>query len=649
MFKLSRSNHVNFASIFKKGKNILNELPAVKSRRRWQKINNFLKYLSIALILLCGIIIIFFSVHFVNVNLILSRYLAGHKNVVNAVLLLRSGDHEQALRLAKFAANDFGESLDIAEEYSDNYLVKRTGFFSGQLNDLFYLLGAGELMAQAVEGAADYQAILEEALGDEKLFGTEAVIERADILKRIHSFEPDLNGIRANIDLALSKLDKIEFIGILWLIRDKTPVLGERLREIRDYIDRAALASGIIPPLLGYPEEARYLLVFEDTGELWPTGGRMKNFGVLRIKNGEIIDLKTYGVEEFSALTHSETPISAPESLKSYRQDGPWTIKDANWSLDWPSASGQIIDFVGNNKYLRDLGFNGAIAVMPQFLSDLLVLHGPVKINDREYDKSDVALLFNRENSYDIGPLIMSLRKSIGNGSLAEIKEAYDITIENLEKKNILVNFFKEELEQAVAGNNWAGAIQKNASSDYLAVIDTNMGVVSDEVMNRGIDYRVEEREKGLYADLYINYAHNGSEGEYEGLVQVFVPLGSRFTEFTGLEDGTIVTRQESNSCGGGFDKMVLAGLFRVKPEEIRQVHLSYKLPSMFDLEPGGYYTLRIQKQPGNDTRQLTVDVNLLNKVKSYKPTGYDSYREGDGRIKWQMDFDADRIFFVGL
>ncbi|MFH0891977.1 MAG: DUF4012 domain-containing protein [Candidatus Falkowbacteria bacterium] len=649
MFKLSGSNHVNFASIFKKGKNILNELPAVKRLNRWQKINNFLKYLSIALILLCAIVLIFFSVHFVNVNLILSRYLTGHKNAVNAALLLGNGDHEQAFRLAKFAANDFSESLEIAEEYSGSYLVKKTRFFSGQLNDLFYLLGAGELMARAIEGAADYQAILGEALGDQKLFSTSAVIERTDILQRIHSFEPDLNGIRANIDLALSKLEKIEFIGVLWLIKDKTADLEVRLKEVRDYIDRAARVSGTIPPLLGYPEEARYLLVFEDTGELWPTGGRMKNFGVLRIKNGEIIDLKTYGVEEFSALTDSQTPVSAPESLKLYRQNGPWTIKDANWSLDWPSASGQIIDFVGNNKYLRDLGFTGAIAVMPQFLSDLLTLNGPIKINDREYDESDMALLFNRENSYDIGPLVVSLRKSIGNGSLAGIKEAYDITIENLEKKNILVNFFKEELGRAVASNNWDGAIQKNASSDYLAVVDTNLGDVGDLVMNRGIEYRVEEKEKGLYADLYLNYAHNGSEGEYEGLVQVFVPLGSRFTEFTGLEDGTVVTRQESNSCGGGFDKMVLAGLFRVKPGEIKQVHLSYKLPSFFNLEPGGYYTLRIQKQPGNHTRQLTVDVNLLNKVKSYKPTGYDSYREGDGRIKWQMEFDADRIFFVGL
>src|SRR3989339_20977 len=213
MFKLSRSNHINFAWIFKKRKNIFSEIPGVKNRRRWQRINSFLKYSSIVLIILCLAVFIFFSVHFVNLKFIYDSYISGERNLISAGLLLRDGNYKKAKSLAKFAESDFSSSLETAEKYADNYLIKQSDFFSAQFNDVVYLLGAGELLSRAIGKVAEYEDVLSVVARQPGVFNNAEAGKK--ILSRIYQSEPELYGIGANIELAVLKIHNIKFVGVL--------------------------------------------------------------------------------------------------------------------------------------------------------------------------------------------------------------------------------------------------------------------------------------------------------------------------------------------------------------------------------------------------------------------------------------------------
>jgi len=187
----------------------------------------------------------------------------------------------------------------------------------------------------------------------------------------------------------------------------------------------------------------------------------------------------------------------------------------------------------------------------------------------------------------------------------------------------------------------------KNTNGDYLMVVDANLtGLKMDQAVNRSIDYRLEQSYNGLFGKLKVIYAHRGGADEkaasYKTYTRVYLPLGSELIKAEGLSQGQAeVTNELGKTCFGAF--------ISIEPGKIGSLYFEYKLPYETSQLTGlGAYELLIQKQPGNDIKELTVDLRFINPVKSYDPTGFNVIRLNN-QIKWQTDLKTDREFKVNF
>ncbi|PJF46515.1 MAG: hypothetical protein CUN48_13405 [Candidatus Thermofonsia Clade 3 bacterium] len=161
-------------------------------------------------------------------------------------------------------------------------------------------------------------------------------------------------------------------------------------------------------------------------------------------------------------------------------------------------------------------------------------------------------------------------------------------------------------------------------NSDFLAVVDTNMGYnKADAAIQRSLDYRVEWPEEAgepARATLTLTYTHT-VDGEdpgcdltprygdsyadliercYFDYVRIYAPRGSELIEATGVEPDSVETHR------GERRTQVFTGYFILPPGEQHTVTFTYALPPT--LTPDAY-RLVLQRQSGTQPLPITITV----------------------------------------
>jgi len=358
--------------------------------------------------------------------------------------------------------------------------------------------------------------------------------------------------------------------------------------------------------------------------------------------------------------------IVPPAPIKEYLVDK-WYLRDANWSPDWPTTAEKIIWFYDKEDALLPTAnkinnfngkFDGVIALTPNVVSDLIAIVGPIVVNNTEYNKDNFQdlLQYKVEREYlqlgvpawqrkeVIGDIFKKLKEEVFDLSFNDWLAVKEVFESNLLEKNILVYFTDDQLADEAKNLGWTGEI-KNVDGDYLMVVDANLGALkTDAVMNKSINYKLEQTANGFLAKLRINYAHRGGfdwrTTRYRTYTRVYVPLGSKLikAEFDDDKNKKIDVMAELSKTSFGTWLVI-------EPGEVGSMYFEYRLPT--NLVSSDDYNLYIQKQPGNNTDNLTVDLGFKNKVKSYNPTGFSATRETSKRIKWETDLNNDKAFKI--
>ncbi|MBU4256842.1 hypothetical protein KJ586_03445 [Patescibacteria group bacterium] len=203
-----------------------------------------------------------------------------------------------------------------------------------------------------------------------------------------------------------------------------------------------------------------------------------------------------------------------------------------------------------------------------------------------------------------------------------------------------------KELAPSGRAAQYAGAI-----NDYLMIAEDSPA--DGESISRGINYKVEEAAGGFFSKLRVNYTHHGKPGqktaEYKTYIRVFAPLGSRLIKAERVSASLGETAAlEQTETKNESDKTSFGAFINVKPGEIGGLYFEYKLPENFNkLTENRRYELYIQKQSGNNAGELNVDLNFINDVQSYNPTGFYAEQIGDNRIRWESDLGMDKRYVV--
>lgn len=620
----------------------------------WLTVWSVLKYFLLAAIAVIVIVLILLASAYSNLSEAAVQGLAGKKALSASVYASQSQAWDEALRQANEAQTDFSKALAAINASRSNSVIRNINLVRTQINDLEYLLKTAEILTRSLQRIIPIAQELSriQSGSGRRNFNDLAPADKVKFLQLIYQSEPELNGLRANINIAILNLDKIHKIGILWPLYGQISNIKSELTDVSSLMKTASPLIKLLPALAGYPEASRFLLIMQNSDELRPSGGFIGVYGILEIKDGEIISLTTddsYHLD-MPASQSAKWNLEPPAELKKYLAVEKWYLRDANWFADWSQSAKKVEEiYSGENAALGQVQapFTGVIAITPDFVADLIDLVGPITVRDVTYksDNFQPLLQYNVEVAYKDKNISQWDRKDIVNELMdqlktklltlpaADWKKLFSVTQEKIASKSLqlyLKNSAWENLVQILGAD---GQIAK-AAGDYLMVVDANLGALkSDAVVKKNIAYSLSADGSGLQATLKLGYSHEGGfdwrTTRYRSYTKVYVPRGSKLVSLQGIDEST---RDLSVSDEPYLDKTSFNFFFTVEPGSDKEITLVYRLPDFIKRQfESGQYQLLVQKQSGQ--RNIGLNIKL-------QP------RQGQ-KAEWKTELSSDKIFSI--
>ena len=573
--------------------------------------------------------------------------LAGKSDITNAIYSLQEKNWEESISRAESAGNNFNEALDNVSLIKESFLIKKIPFFSRQADDLEYLLKTTEILSRSLSRASLLAKSFAE-INTRDSFAALSQTEKEKVLKLAYESEPELNGLKANLQIALLNMDKIHRIGILWPIYEEISEYKLQLEEGISLLENLGPLSKVMLSLGGYPEESNLLIILQNNDELRPSGGFIGTFGLATIKNGEILNLTTSDSYHLDMPAVGKWQKEPPKPIKKYLDVENWYLRDANWSPDWPTSAKQIQEiFTGESLAIgqNPPNFSAIVAINPDLIANLLTLIGPIEIENEVYtaDNFQELLQYNVEVAYKdkgisswdrkdvINDLLEELKTRLFNLNLKDWPRLIAIFNKDIAEKNIQIYFNNENLK-FLSDNLGASGEVKKTDSDFLMVVDANLAAFkSDSVVKKEISYQLKNTSSKSEAELTLFYNHEGGfdwrTTRYRSYTRIYLPLGSRLISKNGFEKNTNDWLIEDDN---ELNKTVFSFFFSLEPGTNRSFNIKYQLPERIKNQlADGSYRLLVQKQSGRRTEKLNIDFNL----------------QGEENIKWSGDLLSDKLF----
>ena len=323
----------------------------------------------------------------------------------------------------------------------------------------------------------------------------------------------------------------------------------------------------------------------------------------------------------------------APDEILTYHKGvNRFFIRDSNLSPDFVESMKLFNSLYKNSS--QAVEYDGVIALDSKVLVDMLKIYGDteaggVLFSAKEDERCDCPqVLYTLFDIVDrpvnyikedrkgiLGQLMfVLLQKALGFSPSKYWGTLSQTMYRNLEEKHILLNFIDKDLQGAAERINFAGRITQ-FQEDYLHVNNVNFaGAKSNLFVQESIETNTAKKSGKIMREVKVTfknpYPHSDCNLERGGLclnatlrnwIRVYVPEGSELVEFKGSER-KVQTYED-------LGKTVFEGFLTVQPLGQSEVTITYTLPGNIDTNE---YRIMIQKQPGQQTQKLTV--NILNK-----------------------------------
>jgi hypothetical protein len=364
----------------------------------------------------------------------------------------------------------------------------------------------------------------------------------------------------------------------------------------------------------------RYILVFQNSDELRPTGGFMGSFAEIDIKDGKIIKMELPAGGSYDLQGQLNEFIEPPTPLLMTNKR--WEFQDANWFPDFPASAEKILWFY---RHAGRGSVDGVIAINSSVLTRLLSIMGPITDEKRQITLDAASAIPTLQTVVEEGPeKIQNKPKQILSDLapqfieyLKQLQPAQLMPVlvnlkDALDQKEIQAYFIDQPSQEHVKSFGWSGQILPTTNQqDYLMVVNTNIqGQKSDAKIKQTIHHQALVQDDGSVIDhVFITREHTGIKGEkFYGAanisyLRVYVPQDSELIEAAGFQwpaepnfrapdswakkdpslsfasaetkidpiSGTYITPE--------FGKTSFGNWVITEPGETTQIHLAYKLP----------------------------------------------------------------------
>ncbi|MCX6807809.1 MAG: DUF4012 domain-containing protein [Patescibacteria group bacterium] len=547
----------------------------------------------------------------------------------------------------KIVQSEAKATLDTLDNFARNPDLKQTSSvlsaISGRLDNIEANLREIGMLPNYFANYSFFQAgndllVFSRHIGNA---GTKAValldilskISVGDLLDDSEETDPDLAAISKLLDEIYEEIsisaDAISRVDPLLLpskYSDQIRSIKDKLPQIMTALNEAKSMSGTLLRLLGLDRPMRYLLIFQNSGEIRATGGFIGSLAILDASHGKI-KITPADVYDYDGQLQSD--ILPPPGIDKVAKK--FQIRDANYWPDFPTSAQMIA-----NLFEKAGGptVDGVIAFTDTILGDLLAISGPIKLPEfkatfsaKDYYFPLVKLIENKEAGLTTPKKVLfDLIDKIKDAIISRNawRELADVGLRAISEKKIQV-YISDDLEATAVLHSLSLDGQQYIPSekeDYLHISRTNIGGnKSDRLITEKISQSTQIGSDGLITDtLTVTRTHNWNSDiereirrkfqiyqDYDWLeplidilgratnhtyFRVYVPLGSELKHIDGLDLNQVQTSQDGSWTIFSFETKLQAG-------EFERWTLQYSLPFKIEERDGEIWRYSFEQQAG--------------------------------------------------
>jgi len=357
-------------------------------------------------------------------------------------------------------------------------------------------------------------------------------------------------------------------------------------------------------------QDGNYLILFQNSDELRPTGGFIGSFGLLKIKDKKVANfqIETNIYQKDDTFTKNYY-IPQPDVIEEWRPNNSWNLRDSNWKADFSEAS-QDIKWFFESQYNQSI--DGIIAINSNLLPEILRITGPIE--SEEYGTLNADNILTQvqteveENYYKSAEglkenqpkmIIAKIFPDIATQAKSKKIQTAKLFLSALDKKNILF-YFNDQREKLVNSENWGGAIVQTADN-FLYINNANLGGgKSSRQVAQNVQYTLNQNNLNLKIERTLsNRSDNFPIDRNANYTRVFLPMGAKLDSATLA--GEDIAKSVKQEIDGG--KNSFGFWFITNPNQTKSLEMNFVLPS-------GYDDLYLQKQPGATGEKYKIDIN---------------------------------------
>jgi|GEM_PF-589232 nucleoside-diphosphate-sugar epimerase len=486
-----------------------------------------------------------------------------------------------------------------------------------------------------------------------------------------------LKRIQINLDQAYSELSFVEseLQSGQELELDLTASLAQKFQSLtgdlpvyRQKINQVRSILPLVPSFIAEDSKKTYLLLFQNSAELRPTGGFIGSYGLLTFEKGKLLD---FNVEDiYSADGQLKGYVEPPEPIKEFLGQNTWYFRDSNWDPDFPVSAQRAEWFLQKT---TNRSVDGVIAINLPAVKELLKASGTINLSD--YNEQVTAdNLFERAEYHSeidffpgstqkkdfLGALTREIYSKIENSSASDLLKFVKSFETSLAQKQILLYFHDPESQKLLLEQNWAGSIFSPTltnpdnhpnTNDYSYFVDANLGInKANYFLKRKLQHQLsilKNKEVLVVSTLTFNNqspADAWPGGIYRSYLRDYLPIDSTLISVKVGDDKLDIDTQVDRTTAN--EKAVIGFPVTVPVKNSVDVIITYRLAKPLELTQNqGRLNMIIPKQPGivNDLIEVIVNYPSYLTVASVYPQALSSPQV----VTFQSDMTTDRIFTV--
>lgn len=409
----------------------------------------------------------------------------------------------------------------------------------------------------------------------------------------------------------------------------------ERLQNLRKLLSSGQRFEAMIPDLAGVNRRRSYLLLVQNPLELRATGGYLGAVAVAVFDKGRLASVEVYDPYKLDDILKGK--VTPPQEMVRQLGEKMWTVREANWSPDFPTSARQIEWFMQKQSGSR---FDGTVGLNAYALKGVLKVLGGVSMDSgaaiTESNLLEKLQIQNEVSSVDgvvegdgfLVKLTREIFKKMQASSSDELNAVFQSVAVDAQMGQVTVSSADSAVERGFDLLGWTGKIiSPSCPAQFGAaecVVDTFYSVDTNVGMNRANYYVRKRLEHNVLLSkdsaehrVVVWYQNDAVSAEwpagvYKNYIRVYVP---DFSELQSVSvDGKTLSSSDV-SVEYEFGKRKISFLLEVAPGDKHSVAILYST-KLRGTTPF-VYSLFLQKQPGTEEFPVSMAVNVKKPLKA--------------------------------